>query len=58
MSFNLTFQKGLQKTYLLEEFLKISHPPVSFNNVPAGQHLCQKHLDISPDEKPGFQLPH
>ena len=54
MSFNLDLSKQAQEVIFSKKMTKLSHPQISFNNVPVSHASFQKHLGIYIDEKLNF----
>ena len=54
MAFNPDLSKQAQEIVFSRKTDKISHPKLNFNNSPAAQSTCQKHLRLYLDEKLNF----
>ena len=54
MSFNPDISKQAHEVVFSRKNIKISHPPLTFNNIPVAQVDSQKHLGISLDKKLNF----
>ena len=54
MSFNPDISKQAHEVVFLRKNFKISHPSLTFNNIPVAQVCSQKHLGISLDNKLNF----
>ena len=51
MSFNPDISKRAHEVVFSRKIFKISHPSLTFNNIPVAQVSSQKHLGISLDRK-------
>ena len=54
MLFNPDVSKQAHKVVFSKKIFKISHPSLTFNNIPVAQVGSQKHLGISLDSKLNF----
>ena len=54
MTFNPDLSRQAEQGIFSRKIVKVSHPSITFNNVPIAHTTCQKHLGLYLDEKLSF----